>query len=95
MLGDGRMVREAGDASGSDAAWSRAHTLKSLPQPGGHGDHAVGAGCEPTRWDSTVVAGKYTSSPKAAVTHDKPLAPGPSDFQEEPEIQVLRCNFLF
>lgn len=83
------MVREAGDASGSDAASSRAHTLKSLRRLGGHGDPAVGAGCEPTRWDSTVVAPKYTPSPKAATTHCNPLAPGPSGFHKEPEIQVL------
>lgn len=92
MLGDGGTAREAGDASGSDAAdaaWSRAHAPKSLPRPGGHGDRAAGAGCEPTRRDSTVVARKYPSSPRAATPHRNPLAPGPSGFHEEPEIQVL------
>lgn len=92
MLGDGGTAREAGDASGSDAAdaaWSRAHAPKSLPRPGGHGDRAAGAGCELTRRDSTVVAQKYPSSPRAATPHRNPLAPGPSGFHEEPEIQVL------
>lgn len=92
MLGDGGTAREAGDASGSDAAdaaWSRAHAPKSLPRPGGHGDRAAGAGCEPTRRDSTVVARKYPSSPRAATPHRNPLAPGPSGVHEEPEIQVL------